>query len=305
MTVPLVLFVLYYQLFVQSDYKQAWEVFQTSFHLEGMIYLLLCFLLMPINLGTEAFKWKKLVDFLYPISFKDSFKSVFAGLSLSIFTPKRVGDYAGRILMLKSHKKQAVTSLFVGNLSQGIANLILGLISLLFFATRFDFDLPYSTQLQYGAIGLSVIITIALLILYYNLSWLEDKLKNVEFIRKHEDAFEVIAKYDNKSLTQVLLLSFVKYVIFIVQFVLIIKAFGIEINLWWGSICASGVFFVKTLLPIPASVELATRGAIAISFFGNFTDNNIGILVASILLWVINLAIPALIGSILISKTKI
>lgn len=299
-TIPIVIGVLYYQIFIKIDYLEAWSVFQKSLSNETFFYFALSFLLMPINLGIEALKWRLLIHKLHSISFKDALKSIFAGISLSIFTPKRIGEYAGRVLLLTQNRKHAVLSLFIGNLSQGLANLILGLLSFILYFQQNQTFIQNTNLLFAGSIVLIILFSIV----YFNLKKFIPKFQHISFLRKYKESIEVVYRYNYSDLIQLLGLSLLKYIVFIAQFVFIILAFDIEIELFWGMISASCVFFVKTMLPIPASVELAARGSIAISFFEVYTNNHIGILVASILLWIINLAIPAIIGSIYVSKTK-
>lgn len=301
LSIPIVVIVLYYQLFIVSDAQQAWIVFQQSFALSRIWFLFLCLLLVPLNLGLEALKWQKLVSHLHSFSLSNSFRSLFAGIALSIFTPKRVGEYAGRIMLLNKNHKQAITAMFVGNLSQTLANLSLGLFTMLIFLSKFDIDYKNQTLL----LILAVLICLCLAWIYFHLETMVIKFQHVSFFKKHLQFLDIIGRFDRTTLFQLLLYSTAKYIIFIIQFVLIIKALGVEISLFWGIICASSVFFIKTMLPVPASVELAARGSIAIYFFSFFSDNNIGILVASLLLWVVNLAIPAIIGSYFINRSKL
>lgn len=300
-TVPIVIGVLYYQLFVKIDYLEAWEVFQKSLSGETFLYFALSCILMPVNLGIEAVKWRLLIQKLHSISLQDALKSIFAGISLSIFTPKRIGEYAGRVLLLKQDRKNAVLSLFIGNLSQGLANLILGLLSFIFY---FQHNQTFIKNTHLLLIG-SIVLIILFSILYFNLKKIITKFQHISFFKKYKESISVVYRYHFTDLIKLLGLSLLKYIVFIAQFVFIILAFNIDIELFWGMISASCVFFIKTMLPIPASVELAARGSIAISFFEVYTNNHIGILVASILLWIINLAIPALIGSVYVSKTKL
>lgn len=301
LSIPIVFIALYYQLFIKTNYLETWEVFQTSFTLTGIGYLLLALALLPLNLSTETAKWYKLLKKLHQITFKKSFESLLAGISLSIFTPKRIGEYGGRILVLRKNKAKALASLFVSNLSQSIANLIIGLFTILSYGWFFSLSFKNKELI----IATAILFSIALLTLYFNLNLLVQFLSRFKFFQKRNIPTEILNHYNNSELIEFLFYSAAKYFIFILQFVLIIKAFGIDIQLFAGIICASSVFFIKTMLPVPASVELAARGSIAIFFFQIFTENHIGILVASIILWIMNLGLPAVIGSFIIANQKI
>ena len=300
LSLPLILFALYYQLFIKTDFEQAREVFFHRLNFRSLPYLLLCMALMPVNLGTETLKWHRLIRKFYPIRFIKSYKSVITGIALSIFTPKRLGEYGGRVLLLQKHRPDAVGALFVSNLSQSIANLIIGVLSILLFTILFTKEVEHLHLIT----GIAIAFIITLTIIYFSFPMLSKHLIKWKIFRSKFVSFQQIKKNSTSDLVWLLCLSVLKYCIFILQFVLIIKAFGIQIDIFSGIICASCVFFIKTMLPVPASVELAARGSIAIFFFSVLTNNHIGILVASVLLWVVNLAIPALVGSLLIVNTK-
>jgi hypothetical protein len=59
-------------------------------------------------------------------------------------------------------------------------------------------------------------------------------------------------------------------------------------------------FFVLAAVPTVALTELGVRGSISIFFIGLVSTNILGILVSSFALWIINLVIPALIGSLFV-----
>jgi hypothetical protein len=59
-------------------------------------------------------------------------------------------------------------------------------------------------------------------------------------------------------------------------------------------------FFVMSVVPTFAIAELGIRAAVAAYFFGKLTIDVLPVLNATFSLWLINLAIPALAGSIFI-----
>lgn len=297
-SIPLVALALYYQLFVQFDYKDAVQIFLENVSIKTVLFGLLAFLLMPINLGLETIKWKKVLQQNQKIDFKECWKSIFAGITLSIFTPKRLGEYAGRLIILKEKHAEAVAPLLVSNLSQSISNVSLGLISLLIYSLLFTLSVK---QLAWGLVA-SLSFFVVLIYLYFNLHLVYKFFRSWSLTRDYSKIIVSIRHYSNQILFELLGLSLLKYIVFISQFVLLIWAFGVQLPLFFGIIAASSVFFVKTLLPIPAGVELAARGSIALFFFNSITQNHVGILVASLLLWILNLGIPALIGLYYISK---
>ena len=60
-------------------------------------YFLYALVLVFFNWGFEAIKWKYMIKKIEYITFSVALKSVFAGVSTGIFTPNRVGEFAGKV----------------------------------------------------------------------------------------------------------------------------------------------------------------------------------------------------------------
>ena len=60
-----------------------------------------------------------------------------------------------------------------------------------------------------------------------------------------------------------------------------------------------------TFIPSIALADLGIREAVALTIIGLESNNHIGILSATLVIWAINLVIPAIFGSVLIFKSKI
>jgi hypothetical protein len=60
------------------------------------------------------------------------------------------------------------------------------------------------------------------------------------------------------------------------------------------------VFLTLAIIPSIALVEIGVRGEVSLQLLGLFTNNSLGIVLTSITVWLVNLIIPALAGSILI-----
>jgi hypothetical protein len=107
-------------------------------------------------------------------------------------------------------------------------------------------------------------------------------------------------------------LSFARYVVFSTQYILLLYALGVNIPFYYAYLFISLIYFIMAIIPTIALTELGIRGSVAIYFFGFYfsplmtgsADLNLGILMASILLWVINLGFPAVAGSIFLFRLQ-
>ncbi len=83
--------------------------------------------LVFVNWGIEAKKWQVLLKTLQPFSFITAYKSVLSGVTLSLNTPNRMGEYGGRILYVQEGNRiKAISLSIAGSISQLIITLFLG-----------------------------------------------------------------------------------------------------------------------------------------------------------------------------------
>jgi hypothetical protein len=141
---------------------------------------------------------------------------------------------------------------------------------------------------------------------FLNISMLESLLKKIIKKKKVLDELSVIHTYNSGELIHVLLLSLCRYCLFAFQYYLLLRLFSLEVPLIDGLILISSIYFVMALVPSVALSELGIRGSVALFFFGNYfvscgiadDQMSFGIISASFLLWIINLAVPAIAGSL-------
>jgi hypothetical protein len=65
------------------------------------------------------------------------------------------------------------------------------------------------------------------------------------------------------------------------------------------------MYLILSAVPTIALSEIGVRGSVAIFLLQNFTENLSAVFLATTCIWIINLAIPALLGNIFLYKTKI
>jgi hypothetical protein len=67
----------------------------------------------------------------------------------------------------------------------------------------------------------------------------------------------------------------------------------------------SVLFLAMAIVPTIALVEVGLRGELSLQLMGLFTTNSLGISLASVTIWLINLVVPALVGSVLFLSIKV
>jgi hypothetical protein len=267
----------------------------------NFIFFIATCLLMPLNWGLEAFKWKTLIAPLENISFPKSLKSVLAGVTVSFFTPNRVGEFAGRIFFLeKADKIQATLKFFLGSISQFSITIFAGLIALFMYYKK-GFNLIHSLAIFDVAVlkvmSIFIFFLLICLILMYK--------KKVVFSEKMQAYINILFEIKRTEFFKINTLSLIRYFVFSFQYYLVLLLFNIAIDFEIAFMLIALVFFISTAIPTFAFTEVVVRGATSVYFFSIVTNNNNAIVATSFVLWIINIAIPALIGSVFLWKVKL
>lgn len=264
-------------------------------------YLLLTILLMPVNWLLEARKWQLLVVKFELVSFYNSFKAVLSGLTTSVFTPNRIGEFVGRVMFISSKNRgKATISTLIGSYSQSLVTLILGSISIFFISDGSISVLEKFFYLKWLFLFLSVV----LLVLYFNINDVlaffyrinNNKIKSINY---------AITTYTFKELFVTVFFSFVRYFVFFLQFYFLFLFFGVELTFIYSLFTIS--IFYLFLMAIPTFVvsEPGVRVSTSIIVFGFFV-NDVSLVIYSVsLLWIINILFPTLAGSVFFINKKV
>lgn len=294
---------LYVQVVAKENISEIWTTFQAELKNGEVGLLILTFLLMPVNWSLETIKWQRLVRTIEVVPFFRAFKGILAGITLSIFTPNRVGEYGGRILVVKPENKiPTVVASLVGSFSQLTTLLVMGLAGMSYFMYK---KIEPDALVMFGTSISALLLSGMLIFFYLNVDLVIPLVKKIPYIRRFVKHLTVLQSYDAKTLLLVLLLSICRYLVYSFQYYLILMFFGIEVPLLLGLASIALIFFIQTSVPLPPIYGLAIRGNVALKIWGYFTVNTLGILSSTFGLWFINVIFPALIGMVFISSVNI
>lgn len=266
--------------------------------------------LVFINWGIEARKWQLLVRGLQPISLFVAFKSVLAGVTLSINTPNRMGEYAARILFVKEGNRiKAISLSIVGSMSQLIITLLIGCGGLIYIIVTRQASVDFLMGLSFFWIKillfLSALAACILMLVYFKLSWLIKIIEKIPPFVKYAHYINVLEEFHAKVLLRLLSLSLLRYLVFVLQYILLLQVLNVEILWIQGFWVISILFLVLAIVPSFAIADLGIRGKFSTELLSLYSANTIGIIGTTFGIWFINLFIPALAGSILILGIKI
>ena len=294
-------FSIFQQIKNQSHLEASWLHIRQSFQSSKVVYLVVTLLLMMANWGIEAAKWRLAVAPVHQVSWLQSFKAILSGVSFSVTMPNRVGEYLGRMLYMPEGKRLKIISLTViCSISQLLVTLLVGTAGLFILKTSIlaahFISLVAYQFITFGLLFLLIILTL----FYFNLAALEKWLEQWVKMRSWLYLVSAIRNFSVQRLGQLLLLSSIRYGVFVAQYMLLFRLFEVNVSVLNGFWVMSLVFLALAVIPSIALVEVGLRGQISLQLVGLFAANNLGILLTSITIWCVNLIIPALIGSLLI-----
>lgn len=298
---------LYQQIIHQPDLSAQWKHIQQSWSNP------LCWLvgvLMMVNWGIETQKWVVLMRPAEKLTFYNAFKSVLAGCSITMLTPNRIGEYGGRILYVKPENRlKGISLTILGSLSQLIVTLVAGvagLIAMKYFSPHpqpvFEHVPAFMENIL---LGTSIAVLVVLLLLYLNVHWFVVWMGRIKPMRRLMNHISVLDQFSGKQLLRIILLSFFRYLVFILQYIVMLKVMQVDVGWVWSAWILSVFFLVMAMAPTIGFLELPIRATATVELFGMYSSNVAGIQAAAFGIWIINLAVPALIGSLFVFGLKL
>jgi hypothetical protein len=297
---------IYRQIIKQPQLEESWVRIQQSFRSYKIIYLILSLIFIGVNWGIEAWKWMISVRTFYPVKFLHAFKAVLSGVSFSVTMPNRVGEYLGRIMYLpEGNRLKTISVTLVGSFAQLLVTIIVGTVGLIILKPYLVQQFPgLKIGYQFIVYGFVILVFIMLLV-YFNVAGTVKLFNKWIKNRKYVYLVEALQKFHTRLLIQMLLLSFLRYLIFIIQYILVFYFFEVNVAADTIATVMSVVFLAMAVIPSIALIEVWLRGEISIKLMGLFSINTLGIGFTSVTVWFINLILPAIAGSLLLLSLRV
>lgn len=257
-------------------------------------FFLLVLFLAFLNWSIEAIKWRLLLKDAVPVSTLIALRAFFNGVTVSFFTPNRLGEFAGRIIYLPAEKRIEGALLgFLGSTSQLLVTLQMGLFSLLILWPVYA-----------GGETLTVRIVqslLALFILLLTFLWIR-----MPGVVRFVDRWKIRASWKNKihvwdsfrlrDLLWIWALSLLRYAVFTMQPLLLFYLWGVDVSVHLVMLVPV-TYLLITAIPSIALGELGIRGSVNLAIFGLAGIEPAPVLIVTFLIWCINLALPAAFGA--------
>ncbi|MEM9680866.1 MAG: lysylphosphatidylglycerol synthase domain-containing protein [Bacteroidota bacterium] len=256
------------------------------FSAKNIIFL---FILSIFNWFFEIAKWQELVRTVKNISFKAALEQSLGGLTASLITPNRIGDYGAKaIYFSKALRKRIVLLNLIGNMTQMTITTVIGCIGLIIFVNR------YAIEVDYYEVGRFV------LILAFIATFSAFGLKRQWFkIRGYslEKLVDFIRNIQTRTLVLSVVYSLTRYIIFSFQFYVLLTLFGVDVDYFIAMVVISSMYLLASIVPSITIFDVVIKGSVAVFLFGYVDVNELTVLTIITIMWLLNFAIPSLFGS--------
>ncbi len=259
-------------------------------HLPGVILLLAVLTLTYVNWGIEAYKWRFLLRDTHRLTISQAYRSVLTGLAFTMLTPFRVGSFIGRVWFFpKEVRGEAVIASVFGGLAQLFVTVIVGLSAIVVSKVAF---------LQSDYIFMfSFVLLIVVSYVYFFPTKIIYSLDRFLPSLKLSDSFKVLMQYSIHIKWSVLGLSAARYLVFLLQYFMLLLIFVPSVSLFSLFMPLALSFFVISVLP-SMFFGIGLRETSALVILGPIIGNDAYIVVASLILWLINMMLPSIIGAV-------
>jgi hypothetical protein len=292
---------LYYEILVKHNAVDLLRQYKDTV-VDVYPYLILVLLLMPINWMLEAYKWRMMFNTPEELSFWNATKGVLMGVTLGLFTPNGIGEFAGRIWVVKEiHRERAVSSSIAGSLAQLCITITIGGAFVVFQASQI-----LAKEWLVTAQVLGVITVLVGLISYYKMPQIAAVvLSKIKFFDRFENFKQALESFTKRELTMAYIISLIRYGVFCTQLGVLLYAIGglYAVDLSFLFVTIPIYYYIQTLVPTVALSEIGVRGLILLFLFAGIMIESEVILI-SFLIWIINLILPGLIGMYFLIRTR-
>lgn len=258
-------------------------------NLNAKLILCLAAVFSMFNWIIEIYKWQLLASIIKPTSWTESAKQSLTSLTISLFTPNRIGEYGAKAIFFKrSAWKKVLLLNAIGNGYQLFATLGFGLLGVFFF---YQSLIHYKLSIKAEV----VVVFIGLAMLLISVKWLQHQIKKLVLILK---------SIPFQKHLKIALLAFTRYLIFSIQFCLIVYLFYPQIDYVELYAAVTLIYSISSLLPIFSLVEFLVKGSVAIWVFSLIHIDPAIAFMSTLIMWTFNFAIPSMIGIVYLVRLK-
>ncbi|MCA0152081.1 flippase-like domain-containing protein [Winogradskyella sp. 2Y89] len=263
----------------------AFLIKNDPFSLKNVLFLVI---LTLFNWFFEILKWQKLVQVVQKISFKDALEQSLGGLTASLVTPNRIGDYGAKVMYYTNRFKGKIVLLnLVGNISQMTITTVFGVIGLTIFVNFYQVDIDY-----YRVTRFVFILLIIAILSFFGVKHRRFKVKGHSYV----DIIDFIKSITINVKAKTLVFSLIRYLIFSFQFYFLLSVFGVAIDYLDAMVVITSMYFLASIIPSISIFDVVIKGSVAVFLFSFLKVNELTILTITTSMWLLNFVIPSIFG---------
>jgi hypothetical protein len=264
------------------------------FSLKNIVFLLI---LSSFNWFFEILKWQHLVKIVKPISFYVALEQSLGGLTASLITPNRIGEYGAKaVYYSKAFRPKIVLINLLGNMSQMTITTVFGLVGFMIFLNRYSIAINYN-----HLIIIIVLVLVTSLIAVFIIKHKDFKIKGFSLTR----VINFIKNIPLKTHGINLALALIRYVIFSFQLYYLLTIFGIHISYSEAMVVITSMYFLASIMPSISIFDVIIKGSIAVFLFDYVQVNELTVLCSITLMWLLNFVLPSVFGSYYVLNFKL
>lgn len=298
--VVLLLWLIYRQLSTHRGAIAFWEQVQGEHFRPSWAWACLCTFLMPLNWYLEVRKWQNFFGPEERPAFQQGLRAVLGGLSLSFLTPNRIGEYAARIWIAPPALRWPAVYATLGAAYCQLAVLIaFGLPALALFLSKVgNSSIPLSSILFSGMVFFCAVLATGLFLAPV-LQLVERRGWDKPLGKKVWDKIAPLGRFSRAQVLRGLFLALLRYGVYVTQYYVMLRFSAVVLSPGAAFTGAGSIYLIQTGLPLPPLLGFLARGEIAILVWQAWHISPLRILAATYGLFIINLAIPALLFLVL------
>jgi len=275
--------------FLQAHYPLVW----------------LALLLVIPNLLFKTIKWGYLLRQVKPQArVTEIWNTLMVGFTFGVVTPGQLGEFGRAFFITGRPRLELIGISFIDKFYNLLPIILVGSLGLLLMP---GIVYDANSYLFFGCAILVAILWAFFILLVLSPRWVRDLLYAINVMLPYRDKIKVLlGGLDPIKQKQSIILSclgFAHYSIALLQYHLLIHSFQ-KISLIDSFRSASSVFFVKAALPISVG-GLGVGETAAVGFFRHFGVAKAAAFNSSVMLFSINILLPAFIGLLILVKLRI
>lgn len=282
-----------------ADLQQKW---QDGSH---AIWLVATLALLPLNWGLEVAKWRQLLLHNWAPSWGLAARAVLAGVTVSLATPNRVGEYGGRALIGPAQHWMAIVSTSIlGSVCQWMVFVACGWPPLMYALGQY-WHWPAGWMVVVAAsVPVLVLVVVAYGHLVVSTLRLSGRGSDNKWWRWLMRKALHLRRITRRQFRAALLLGLLRFWVYSTQYLMMLWFFNVSIGFWEGLGGIFSIYLIQAGIPLPPGLGVITRSELAILLWRDIVTDPAAILSATFGLYIINLVIPALLGAWFIVRTK-